>query len=281
MCIAFLQSICYTYTHKVPAVYRRYAHSAKQDRIRTKKVGQGIAIDHRICYSFSTKLLLHVELLPPLAYFGVEKLFYGKQIGANTEIRKLCMKGTAKRLWNALTTVLVALVVLAAILLAGVRLIGFQVFTVLSGSMEPTYPTGSLLYVKAVDTQTLQEGDVITFLLDEDTVATHRIVEVLPDEQDVSVIRYRTKGDANNAPDGVPVHYRNIIGSPVFSIPGLGYVANAIQKPPGTYIAIVVGALLMLLVFLPDLFSSKKNPSVPAQEGAVEESPAIEPVEKP
>ena len=163
-----------------------------------------------------------------------------------------------RRIWNAFTTILVALVVILALLLVGARLIGLQVFTVLSGSMEPNYHTGSLIYVKQVDPFELEEKDVITFMLDEDTVATHRIVAVVPDEEDPSVVRFQTKGDANDAVDGSLVHYRNVIGSPVFTIPYLGYVANYIQNPPGTYIAISAGAILLLLVFLPDLFSDDK-----------------------
>ena len=161
-----------------------------------------------------------------------------------------------KRIWNIVTTVLVALVVLLAIALVGVRLVGFQVFTVLSGSMEPTYHVGSLIYVKEVDTDELSAGDPITYLIDEDTVVTHRIVEVVPDEEDSETIRFRTKGDANNAADGSLVHYKNVIGMPVFTIPYLGYVANYIQSPPGTYVAISAAAILLLLVFLPDLFAS-------------------------
>ena len=175
------------------------------------------------------------------------------------------MGKTIKKAWDVMTTILVAAVVIIAILLVGVRLVGLQVFTVLSGSMEPTYHTGALIYVKSVDYQDLEAGDVITFMLDEDTVATHRIVEVVPDETDPTVLRYRTKGDANDAEDGSLVHYKNVIGSPVFSIPYLGYVANYIQNPPGTYIAISVGAVLLLLVFLPDLFAKdeeeKKKPA--------------------
>jgi len=162
------------------------------------------------------------------------------------------------KIWNAVTTLLVTAVVILALLLVGVRLIGMQVFTVLSGSMEPTYHTGALLYVKDVDYTELKEGDVITFMLDEDTVATHRIVGVVPDENDPTVIRYRTKGDANDAEDGSLVHYKNVIGTPVFSIPKLGFVANYIQNPPGSYIAISGGAVLLLLVFLPDLFAEEK-----------------------
>lgn len=169
-----------------------------------------------------------------------------------------------KRIWNVVTTVLVALVVLLAIALVGIRLVGFQVFTVLSGSMEPTYHVGSLIYVKEVDTDDLRAGDPITYLVDEDTVVTHRIVEVVPDEEHPETIRFRTKGDANNAVDGSLVHYKNVIGMPVFTIPYLGYVASYIQHPPGMYIAMSAAAILLLLVFLPDLFapddkSSKKK----------------------
>jgi signal peptidase len=166
------------------------------------------------------------------------------------------MGKTAKKIWNMITSIIVALAVLLAIALVGVRLIGFQVFTVLSGSMEPTYHVGSLIYVKKADYKELQSGDVITFMLDEDTIATHRIVEVVPDETDPSVLRFRTKGDANQAEDGSLVHYKNVVGTPVFTIPKLGYLANYIQNPPGMYVAISVGAVLLLLVFLPDLFGS-------------------------
>ena len=89
-----------------------------------------------------------------------------------------------KKVWNAITTVLVILIVILAILLVGVRLAGFRVFTVLSGSMEPTYHVGSLIYVKDVDYRQLEAGDVITFMLDENTVATHRIIQVVPDEDE-------------------------------------------------------------------------------------------------
>lgn len=167
--------------------------------------------------------------------------------------RKIKRMKTIKKVWDGVTTVLVGIVVVLAILLVGARLVGFQVFTVLSGSMEPTYHTGSLIYVKDVDYTEIEPGQVITFMLDEDTVATHRVVEVVPDENDSTVLRYRTKGDANDAEDGSLVHYKNVIGSPVFTIPYLGYFANYIQNPPGMYIAISVGAILLMLVFLPDL----------------------------
>lgn len=167
------------------------------------------------------------------------------------------MSTALKRIWNIATTVIVILVVILALLLVGVRVIGLQVFTVLSGSMEPAYHTGSLIYVKDVDPFELEDGDVITFMLNEDTVATHRIVGVVPDENDPNTIRFRTKGDANSFEDGQLVHYKNVIGTPVFTVPGLGYVANYIQHPPGLYFAFAAAAVILLLAFLPDLFDEK------------------------
>ena len=179
------------------------------------------------------------------------------------------MSGPIKKIWNVASSILVALVVLLALLLVGARLVGLQVFVVLSGSMEPTYHTGSLIYVKKVDPYTIQEGQPITFMMSETTVATHRVVGIVPDEEDPTVIRFRTKGDANDAEDGGLVHYKNVIGRPVFSIPYLGYVAEYIQHPPGRYVALSAGAVLLLLVFLPDVFSEDpdKKKKAEAEDG--------------
>ena len=174
-----------------------------------------------------------------------------------------------KKIWNIFTTVLTVIAILLAVALVGIRLFGLQVFSVLSGSMEPNYHVGSLIYVKEVDYHELKSGDVITFMLDEDLVATHRIVDVCPDQDDPSVLRYQTKGDANEAADGTLVHYKNVIGTPVFTIPYLGYVADFIQKPPGTYAAIAIGAVLLALMFLPDLFREEE----PKKRGKYEKPP--------
>ena len=165
---------------------------------------------------------------------------------------------TVFKIWNTVCGILIGILLILAVLLAGVRLVGLRPLTVLSGSMEPTYHVGSLIYVKSVDYQTLKAGDVITFMLDEDTLATHRIVEVVPDEEDPATLRYRTKGDANEFEDGSLVHYKNVVGTPVFTIPALGYIASYIQNPPGTYIALSAGAVLLLLMFIPDLFAPEE-----------------------
>ena len=165
------------------------------------------------------------------------------------------MKQILKKTLNITGTVLVILVVLFALLLVGARIIGIRAFTVLSGSMEPEYPVGSLIYVKETEPERIREGDVITFVLNEDlVVATHRVISVDTENQ-----RFYTKGDANAAADGAPVHYKNLIGKPVFTIPYLGYAANFIQKPPGLYVAVAVAVVSLILAFFPAGKKKEKN----------------------
>ena len=161
----------------------------------------------------------------------------------------------ARRVWNIVSGILIAIMVVLVVMLVGVRLIGYQPYCVLSGSMEPTYRTGSLIYVKKADPQDIKVGDPITFVLDENlTVATHRVIEI--DEADR---HFYTKGDATEYPDASPVHFNNLIGRPAFTIPYMGYVANYIQNPPGRYIAIAAAAVILLLIFIPDLFDDSKK----------------------
>jgi len=158
-----------------------------------------------------------------------------------------------KKIWNVVSTILVTLLVGCSIFLMGARLLGYQIYNVISGSMEPTYSVGDLLYVKEVDVDGIQAGDVITFVLNEDlVVATHRVVEV-----DAENKHFYTKGDANETIDANPVHFNNVIGIPQFSVPLLGYVSDFIQHPPGTYITLIVGIVLILVVFLPDFIKKE------------------------
>lgn len=165
-----------------------------------------------------------------------------------------------KKIWNVLSGVLVVLMVFCAVFLMGSRILGYRCYNVISPSMAPAYNVGDLIYVKSVDPETVQVGDVITFLVNEDlVVGTHRVVRIDAEHQ-----RFYTKGDANEIEDGEPVHFNNVIGVPKFSIPKLGYVSDFIQNPPGMYIAIGIGIALILAVFLPDMVGKKKTVDTPA-----------------
>jgi len=170
------------------------------------------------------------------------------------------MSSTFKKVWNIFTSVLIAVVVVVAFLLAGMRLFGFDVFKVLSGSMEPEIHTGAVVYVKKTPVEQIKKGDVITYMLSEDTYSTHRVVEVHedePHENNRTGVRYTVKGDANKQADGSKVMYSNVIGVVQFSLPYLGYVSDFLQTNP--MVAAAAGILLLILIFLPEILSDDKE----------------------
>ena len=174
-----------------------------------------------------------------------------------------------KKTWDILSGALVAVVVLAAVSLVLLRIMGYQVFNVVSGSMEPTYSVGDLIYVKSVDPDAVEVGDPITFVLNENlVVATHRVIRI-----DAENRHFYTKGDANETADAAPVHFNNLIGIPQFCIPKLGYVSDFVQHPPGTYIAIGAGLMLLAALFLPDLLLGKPGQKEEKEEKQEEETP--------
>ena len=175
------------------------------------------------------------------------------------------MKNKLKKIWNIISTVLVVLIVLCAIFLMGSRIIGFQCYNIISPSMEPEYMVGDLIYVKKVDPSTIKVNDVITFIVNEDlVVGTHRVVRIDAENQ-----RFYTKGDANDIEDQSPVHFNNVIGVPKFSIPKLGYISAYVQNPPGMYITISIGIILILAVFLPDMLAKNKKTNESKESDAV------------
>lgn len=126
------------------------------------------------------------------------------------------------KMTDILTWAAVGIAVLAAVLLGGVRLVGFTPYAVSTGSMEPACHVGSVVYVRRVDAKELDTGDVITFRLGGDALATHRIVEVIRSGGELS---FRTKGDANDAADAALVEADRVVGRVCFTIPYLGYCA--------------------------------------------------------
>lgn len=176
----------------------------------------------------------------------------------STESRR--ERGGLRRWGSRFGTFAVAVVAMVAVVLVGLRLAGFRTFTVMSGSMTPEYPVGSLIYVKPVDYHELKVGDVISYVANDDkTVVTHRIAEIEVDASDSSVWRFRTKGDANTTADAKLVHYKNVLGTPIIVLPFIGYFAHNIQEPPGVYIALVVGTLLLAWTFLPGTLEERRK----------------------
>ena len=93
------------------------------------------------------------------------------------------MNTSVQKTLRIMTTVLVGLAILFAFCVSAIKIFGFQIYGVLTGSMEPSYPRGSLLYIREVDPDALRIGDVITFSVSPNVMATHRIVDIVADEQ--------------------------------------------------------------------------------------------------
>jgi signal peptidase I len=124
--------------------------------------------------------------------------------------------------------------------------LGYQLKTVLSGSMEPTFKTGSIIAIKPLQNPTdLKKGDVITFMLgNKDTFATHRIVEVIKNENQVM---YKTKGDNNGNADQDLALAQNVVGRYVgFTIPFAGYLIDFAKSKNGAALLLILPGLLLL-----------------------------------
>jgi signal peptidase len=139
-----------------------------------------------------------------------------------------------------------AIALIAILLLVSVFPItgNFKVLAVLSGSMEPSIHTGSIVVVKPAELYKV--GDVITFgtISKTKTPTTHRIVEVKNSTS--TGLTYITKGDANNAPDIREVRPSEIVGKELFTVPYVGYAINTAKKPWGFALIIIIPALLVI-----------------------------------
>ena len=127
------------------------------------------------------------------------------------------------------------------------RIAGATPYTVLTGSMSPTYRPGTMIVVRPVEADQLSIGTAITFQLvsGDPTVATHRVVTIARNAAD-GQLRVQTKGDANNAADPDWVRPEQIRGAVWYSVPYLGYLGSLLtgeQRQLGV-VVIAIGLLL-------------------------------------
>ncbi|WP_144460298.1 signal peptidase I SipW [Siminovitchia fortis] len=125
------------------------------------------------------------------------------------------------------------------------QFLGYQLKSVLSGSMEPGIKTGSVIAVKpGGDMTRFKEGDVITFMQDENTLVTHRVVEV---DKSGKHVMYTTKGDNNNAADMEPVLSENVVAEYTgITVPYVGYFVSFAQSKEGSALLLILPGLLLL-----------------------------------
>jgi signal peptidase len=149
------------------------------------------------------------------------------------------------RSFGALVTLPLAVLVIAVVLpfttfVVASWLAGWQLQPVLTASMSPTYPVGSLLVVGAIDASEVRPGMAVTF---DDPgrpgrLVTHRVVRV----READGLFFETKGDANAAQDAFPVPARSIRGRVLWHVPVLGYAVDFLQWPRGFILLVVIPA---------------------------------------
>lgn len=160
----------------------------------------------------------------------------------------------------AVTVLLVAAVVLCITVIAQtlskgyVTIFGTSLFRVVTGSMEPTIPTGALLISKEVDIEEVKEGDIICFRSMESNmlgqVITHRVVKVVEGKNGETYLE--TRGDANPVSDGYYVTERNLIGKvSVYTQEGnlLARIYSVVTTPLG-FLSCIVFPILLIASFI-------------------------------
>lgn len=152
----------------------------------------------------------------------------------------------AGRICSVAGTALIISVIILCSLLVLPGIFGFHMYHVLSGSMEPAVPVGSLLYVSAEAQEDVEEDEIIAFYsaLEDGSVITHRVVK-----NNVVSGTFITKGDANEKEDPEPVAYENYIGNVILTLPYLGKLLTIMTSYYGKIAAagvILLGVVLNL-----------------------------------
>ena len=172
-------------------------------------------------------------------------------------------KGSIKRhnapsmLCNIMSVLILAAIVAICVPMTIPRLLGYDVYTVISGSMEPSVPIGSAIYVEAAAPEEVSPGDVIAFY-SRGAVITHRVVE-----NRIVSGEFVTKGDANAENDMETAGYEMFIGRMAAAVPVLvGIMAVCTETAGKIYLACgVAGAVLLRVAggFMDKLYSDEKE----------------------
>ena len=154
---------------------------------------------------------------------------------------------SAGSICNMAGTGLIIIMIALCSLLVLPGIFGYQMYNVITGSMEPSIPVGSLIYVNVMGPEEIREKDVIAFYssVEDGSIITHRVVM-----NNVVLGTFNTKGDANDGDDPVPVEYANFIGKVELTIPYMGKVLTVMSSLYGKIAGVCIilaGALLSIM----------------------------------
>ena len=129
---------------------------------------------------------------------------------------------------------------------------GYRLFEVLTSSMESVYPRGSIILVKETPAGELVVGDDITFLREDNSIVTHRIIEIEENYEGTGNRGFVTQGVDNAAPDEEVVLAQNVVGRVVRGFPRVGTILNWIGS--NLWLVLFLFLSLMSLSFFIKLF---------------------------
>lgn len=150
-----------------------------------------------------------------------------------------------RRLFDVLLVVALVAVVVPFAVYAAPSLVGAdESYIVRSGSMEPAIGTGDVVLVERATPADIETGDVITFVPDgQPPPTTHRVVSKTEED---GVVRFTTKGDANEAPDSEPVVENELVGEVTLVLPYIGYVVSFASTSAGFFVLVAAPFGLLL-----------------------------------
>jgi signal peptidase I len=164
-----------------------------------------------------------------------------------------------KRIVGTIVIVLVSVVVLGlAAITIGPRLFPYQALVVRSGSMEPTIPTGSIVFYRPVQATDVKVGDVIVFSEpgQPNTKVTHRVFSI---GNGPTGKYFVTKGDANGSPDNWHIPAVGTGWKDVFHVPYVGYILFDIQSTYGRLLLLLVPAAVLALITLWEIWEGRRR----------------------
>jgi len=135
--------------------------------------------------------------------------------------------------------------------------------TVLTGSMEPKIPKGSVVINQWADQKDLKIGDIITYQHPSDKkiiYVTHRIVEI---DKTGLLWRFETKGDANPASDFGLITQAGTEGKVILMIPLIGYLIEFFKTPVGFILLVALPLLIFIVLQTRDVLKMWKKRKVP------------------
>lgn len=161
--------------------------------------------------------------------------------------------------FQTITIVGVLILVTLIVLSKAGHIIIPSAYVILSGSMEPNIPTGSVAFTLKAPVYSV--GDVITFAPDPESnnLVTHRIVDIKRAETYYGDAVYFTKGDRNSDPDSGQISEKAIAGKVVYSVPYVGYIGHWAKSPQGFILFVIVPATIIIYEELKSLVKEMLN----------------------